>query len=47
MNNSERRRYDTDENIEDLARMKRRAELRKAILTIELARGRGEKTPMP
>jgi hypothetical protein len=47
MNNSERRRYDTDENIDDLARMKRRAELRKPPLPIALAGERGEKTPMP
>jgi hypothetical protein len=45
MNNSERRRYDTDENVEDLARMKRRAEQRKPPLPIALARPRGEKTP--
>jgi hypothetical protein len=46
-NNSERRRYDTDENIEDLARMKRRADRRKPPLQIALARERGEKAPMP
>jgi hypothetical protein len=47
MNNSERRRYDTDENMQDLARMKRRFGQRKPSLRIALARKRGEKAPLP